>query len=139
MHHCHQYIRSPPCCMICLVALLCSSQKSMSEFAAFFRSLCFHRSCWIGISDSIMGASIQTCASAFNHNLVILYLSLHSPYNMLFQFLQHVLSHSINVCDMLDLQYVLSSHHCLYRLAFFPMTSCSHPAFMCCWNAVLYC
>ena len=86
-----------------------------------------------------MGAWIKTCASAFNCNLDILYLSLSSPYSVLVWCLQHALSHSINVCAMLELQYVLSSQHCLHPLAIFPMNSCYHLIFICCWNAVLYC
>ena len=102
-------LESPPRCTICLVVLLCSSQNAMSEFADFFGSFRFHRSHCSGISVSMLGASIQTCASAFSRNLVILYLcSLRSPYNMLFRCLQHAPPHSMNVCAMLDLQYVLS-------------------------------
>ena len=130
---------NPPHCTILLVVLLCSSQNAMSEFAAFFRSFHFHWSRWSGIIDSILGASIQTCALAFSHSQVILYLPLRSPHNMLFLWLQHDLPHSMNVCVMLDWQYVLSGQHCFHPLAIFPMNRCPHPIFICCWNTVLYC
>ena len=130
---------TPPRRTHCLDILLCASQYAMSEFAASFKSVRFHRSRLSGIRVSVLGASIPTCASAVNRNLVIVYLSLHSLYIVRFRCLQHALPHSMNVCVMLDLQYLLSVQHCLYLLAIFPMNSCSHPSFVCCWNAVLNC
>ena len=126
-------------CTILLRVLLCTSQNAMSEFAAFFRSYHFNWSRCIGINVSMLGASIQTCASAFSRILVILYLSLCLPYNLLFLWLQHALPHSMNVCAILERQYFLSGQQCLHLLAIFPMNRCSHPTLVCCCNANLYC
>ena len=125
-------------CTIFSRVLLCSSQNAMSEFAAFFRSFRFHWSRCIGINVSMIGAPIQTCASAsaFSRILVIFYLSLRSPYSMLFWWLQHALPHSMNVCAILERMYFLLGQQCLHLLAIFPMNRCPHPTLVCCWNAV---
>ena len=120
----------------CRDILLCSSQNAMSEFAAFFSSFHSHQSRW---SVSMLGASIQTCASVVNLNIIIMYLSCFSLSSVLFWCLQHALPHFINVCNRLDLQYDLSGQHCLHLLTIFPMNSCSHPSFVCCRNNILNC
>ena len=75
---------TPPCQTHGLYILLCSSQYTMPEFTAFFKSFRFHWSRWSGISVSVLGASIQTCPSAVNHKLIILYLACRSPYSVWF-------------------------------------------------------